>query len=41
MPGKETPDFAEAVTIRWLDGASSPATAGARFKGWNRFGWMR
>ncbi len=31
----------ECYRVRWLDGASSPATPGARFKGWNRFGWMR
>jgi len=31
----------ECYRVRWLDGANSPARAGARFKGWNRFGWMR
>ena len=31
----------ECYRVQWLDGASSPATPGARFKGWNRFGWMR
>lgn len=31
----------ECYRVQWLDGASSPAAAGARFKGWNRFGWMR
>jgi uncharacterized protein YndB with AHSA1/START domain len=31
----------ECYRVEWLDGASSPAVAGARFKGWNRFGWMR
>jgi uncharacterized protein YndB with AHSA1/START domain len=31
----------ECYRVQWLDGASSPATPGARFKGWNQFGWMR
>ncbi len=31
----------ECYRVRWLDGASSPATPGARFQGWNRYGWMR
>jgi uncharacterized protein YndB with AHSA1/START domain len=31
----------ECYRVQWLDGASSPATAGARFRGWNRLGWMR
>ena len=31
----------ECYRVRWLDGARSPATPGARFQGWNRFGWMR
>jgi uncharacterized membrane protein len=31
----------ECYRVRWLDGASSPATTGARFKGWNRWRWMR
>jgi hypothetical protein len=31
----------ECYRVQWLDGASSPATPGARFKGWNRFGWLR
>ncbi len=31
----------ECYHVQWLDGASSPATPGARFKGRNRFGWMR
>jgi uncharacterized protein YndB with AHSA1/START domain len=31
----------ECYRVEWLDGAHSPATPGARFKGWNRFGWMR
>jgi uncharacterized protein YndB with AHSA1/START domain len=31
----------ECYRVEWLDGAVSPATAGARFKGWNRYGRMR
>ncbi len=31
----------ECYRVEWLDGASSPAVPGARFRGWNRFGWMR
>jgi uncharacterized protein YndB with AHSA1/START domain len=31
----------ECYRVRWLDGASSPAKAGARFKGWNRYGRMK
>ena len=31
----------ECYRVQWLNGASSPATPGARFQGWNRFGWMR
>jgi hypothetical protein len=31
----------ECYRVEWLDGARSPATPGARFKGWNRFAWMR
>jgi uncharacterized protein YndB with AHSA1/START domain len=31
----------ECYRVEWLDGARSPATAGARFKGWNRYGRMR
>src|SRR5689334_10799481 len=31
----------ECYRVEWLDGAASPATEGARFKGWNKFGWMR
>jgi uncharacterized protein YndB with AHSA1/START domain len=31
----------ECYRVRWLGGASSPATPGVRFKGWNRFGWLR
>ena len=31
----------ECYRVQWLGGATSPATPGARFQGWNRFGWMR
>jgi uncharacterized protein YndB with AHSA1/START domain len=31
----------ECYRVEWLDGATSPATAGTRFKGWNRYGRMR
>lgn len=31
----------ECYRVRWLGGASSPATAGARFKGHNRWGPVR
>ncbi|HZT66230.1 MAG TPA: SRPBCC family protein [Acidimicrobiales bacterium] len=31
----------ECYRVEWLDGASNPARAGARFKGWNRYGPMR
>ena len=31
----------ECYRVRWLDGATSPATPRARFKGWNKFGWLR
>ena len=31
----------ECYRVEWLDGATSPATAGARFKGWNRSGRMK
>jgi uncharacterized protein YndB with AHSA1/START domain len=31
----------ECYRVTWLNGAQSPAVAGARFKGWNRYGWMR
>jgi uncharacterized protein YndB with AHSA1/START domain len=31
----------ECYRVQWLEGAGSPATPGARFKGWNRYGWMR
>ena len=31
----------ECYRVQWLDGAASPATTGARFKGWNRYGRMR
>jgi len=31
----------ECHRVRWLAGATSPAAPGARFRGWNRFGWRR
>jgi uncharacterized protein YndB with AHSA1/START domain len=31
----------ECQRVQWLAGARSPATPGARFKGWNRYGLMR
>jgi uncharacterized protein YndB with AHSA1/START domain len=31
----------ECYRVAWLDGAAAPATPGARFKGWNRYGPMR
>lgn len=31
----------ECYRVTWLEGAHSPATAGARFKGWNRYGRMK
>ncbi len=31
----------ECYRVEWLDGARSPATVGARFKGWNRYGRMK
>lgn len=31
----------ECYRVDWLDGASSPAKVGARFKGRNRYGMMR
>jgi uncharacterized membrane protein len=31
----------ECYRVEWLDGASSPARPGARFKGWNRSGPMK
>ncbi|MGH3556364.1 SRPBCC family protein [Mycobacterium sp.] len=31
----------ECYRVRWLDGANSPAEKGARFKGRNRWRWMR
>jgi len=31
----------ECYKVSWLDGASSPAQVGARFKGWNRWGPVR
>jgi uncharacterized protein YndB with AHSA1/START domain len=31
----------ECYKVAWLNGASSPATPGSRFKGWNRYGFLR
>jgi uncharacterized protein YndB with AHSA1/START domain len=31
----------ECYRVEWLDGATSPARPGARFKGRNKYGWMR
>jgi uncharacterized protein YndB with AHSA1/START domain len=31
----------ECYRVEWQDGASAPATPGARFRGWNRYGPMR
>lgn len=31
----------ECYKVRWLGEAQSPATTGARFKGWNKYGWIR
>ena len=31
----------ECYRVEWLDGAASPARPGARFKGWNRYGFLR
>ena len=31
----------ECYRVEWLDGARSPATPGARFKGWNRYDDMQ
>jgi uncharacterized protein YndB with AHSA1/START domain len=31
----------ECYKVSWLDGATSPARVGARFKGWNRWGPVR
>lgn len=31
----------ECYRVEWLNGAKSPATPGARFKGWNRYGRMQ
>lgn len=31
----------ECYRVKWQDGAASPAVPGARFRGWNRYGWMR
>lgn len=31
----------ECYRVEWQDGAKSPAVAGARFRGWNRYGRLR
>ncbi len=31
----------ECYKVKWLDQARSPATVGARFKGRNKYGWLR
>ena len=31
----------ECYKVAWLDGATSPARPGARFKGWNRYSFLR
>lgn len=31
----------ECYRVEWLDGATSPARPGARFKGWNKWGPVR
>lgn len=31
----------ECYRVEWQDGAQSPPVAGARFKGWNRYGWLK
>lgn len=31
----------ENYRVEWIDGASSPAKPGAKFKGWNRYGPMK
>lgn len=31
----------ECYRVEWEIGAHPPATPGARFRGWNRFGWMK
>lgn len=31
----------ECYRVAWLGGVSTPATPGARFKGWNRYGPLR
>jgi uncharacterized protein YndB with AHSA1/START domain len=31
----------ECYRVEWIEGASSPAVPGARFRGWNRFGLLR
>jgi hypothetical protein len=31
----------ECLQVRWLDGATSPARVGARFKGSNKYDWLK
>ena len=31
----------ECHQVRWLDGATSPAKVGARFKGFNKYDWLK
>jgi len=31
----------ECYRVEWLEGATAPATPGARFKGWNKSGWLK
>lgn len=31
----------ECYRVEWLDGAKAPASPGARFRGWNRYGRMK
>lgn len=31
----------ECLKVRWLDGAKSPAKVGNRFKGFNKYDWLR
>ena len=31
----------ECYRVEWLDGATSPARVGTRFRGWNRYGRMK
>lgn len=40
-PGRMGEWSPECYRVAWLDGARPPASPGARFKGWNRYGPMR